>query len=174
MVRFDRRSGAGAALDHVRVQGSLRQILCSGDIIGTFLENPYKLFADDLTLLFRIHDTSQSPQEPLARIHGYQPDSHRRREIIAHLLGLVFAQQAVIDEYAGQLIADGLVNQRRHAARIDTARNAAHNTGIADLGSDLLYRFVNEGSCRPQLMTSTDFYDKMTQKFLAKRCMRDF
>jgi hypothetical protein len=39
-----------------------------------------------------------------------------------HLLGLVEAQQAVIDEDAGQLVADRTVDQRRRHRGIDAAR----------------------------------------------------
>ena len=38
-----------------------------------------------------------------------------------HLLGLAEPQQAVIDEHAGELIADRLVQQHRGHRRIDAA-----------------------------------------------------
>ena len=53
------------------------------------------------------------------------------------LLGLAGAQQAVIDEDAGELVADRLVDQHRGDRRIDAAGEAADHPALADLGADL-------------------------------------
>ena len=42
-------------------------------------------------------------------------------------------QQAVVDEHAGELVADGLVQQRRHHRRIDAAREPEQHAALADL-----------------------------------------
>ena len=48
----------------------------------------------------------------------------------------VLAQQAVVDEDAGQLVADGAVDERRGDARIDAARQAEDDLLVADLRAD--------------------------------------
>jgi hypothetical protein len=52
---------------------------------------------------------------------------------VHHLLGFVEAQQAVIDEDAGQLVADRAVDQRRRHRRIDAARKAENDLLAAHL-----------------------------------------
>ena len=42
----------------------------------------------------------------------------------------------MIDEYAGELVADGLVDQHRRHRTIDPAREAADHLGVADLVAD--------------------------------------
>ena len=54
-----------------------------------------------------------------------------------HLAGLVLAEQAMIDEDAGELIADRLVDQKRGDRRIDAARQAADHAPLPDLRPDL-------------------------------------
>jgi hypothetical protein len=47
-------------------------------------------------------------------------------EHVHHHVALVQAQQAVVDKHAGQLVADGAVDQGRGDRRIDATRQAAH------------------------------------------------
>ena len=49
------------------------------------------------------------------------------------LIGLGLAHQAVIDEHAGELVADGLVDQHRRDRRIDAARQPADHPPGPDL-----------------------------------------
>ena len=63
-------------------------------------------------------------------------DAEVARERVHHLLGLVQAQQPVVDEHAGQLVADRLVDQRRRDRRIDAARQPEDHLFGADLLAD--------------------------------------
>ena len=51
-------------------------------------------------------------------------------------LRLVAAQDAVVDEDAGELIADGAVDQRRGDGGVDAAREPADDAGRPHLGAD--------------------------------------
>ncbi len=53
------------------------------------------------------------------------------------LLGLVQPHQAVIDEDAGQLLADRLVDEQRRDRGVDAAGEPADHPALADLGLDL-------------------------------------
>jgi hypothetical protein len=53
-------------------------------------------------------------------------------------------QQAVIDEHAGELVADRLVDQHRGDRGIDAAGQAADHPALADLGADFLDRLLAE------------------------------
>ena len=64
-------------------------------------------------------------------------------------LGLVLAQQAVIDEHAGELVADRLMDQHGGDGGIDAAGQAADHLAFADLFADLLDRFLAERAHGP-------------------------
>ena len=70
-------------------------------------------------------------------------------ERLHHLLGLVLAQQAVIDEHAGQLVADRAVHQQRRDRRVDAARERADHLRVADLLADPLDLLLDELQRRP-------------------------
>ena len=57
-------------------------------------------------------------------------------EQLDHFLRLARAQQAVIDEDAGELVADGFVDQHGSDRRIHAARQAADNAPLSGLGAD--------------------------------------
>ena len=61
----------------------------------------------------------------------HQPDVEAVAEGRHHLLGLALPQQAVIDEDAGELVADRLVDQHRGDRRIDAAGQAADHPPAA-------------------------------------------
>jgi isovaleryl-CoA dehydrogenase len=52
-------------------------------------------------------------------------------------------QQAVVDEHAGELVADGLVKQRGDHGGIDATRQAEDHLFLADLGAHLGDRVLN-------------------------------
>ena len=54
-----------------------------------------------------------------------QPDAGRRDVVLLDLLGLARPQQPVVDEDAGELVADGPVHQRRRDRRVDAAGQPA-------------------------------------------------
>src|SRR5207302_2334464 len=61
-----------------------------------------------------------------------------------YLLGLRKPQQAVIDEHAGELIADRLVDEHGGHRGIHAAREAADYAVLADLTANLLDRLLLE------------------------------
>jgi hypothetical protein len=54
-------------------------------------------------------------------------------EHVHHHVALVEAQQAVVDEHAGELVADGAVDQGRGHRGIDAAGQAQDHFLVADL-----------------------------------------
>ena len=70
-------------------------------------------------------------------------------EQVDHGLGFVEPKQPVIDEHAGELIADRLVDQHRRDGGIDAAGQAADHFALADLSADLFDRLLAEGAHGP-------------------------
>ena len=61
---------------------------------------------------------------------------NRSRNVLHDLLRLALPQQSVIDEDAGELIADRLMDQHRGNRRIHPAREAADHPALPHLGAD--------------------------------------
>ena len=95
-------------------------------------------------------------------------------ENLAHDFRLAPAQHAVIDENAGELVADGLVNQRRRDARIHTAAQAQNDLFLADLGANLLDGLFDVIPHRPLLAAAANLVDKIGDDFPAARRVDDF
>ena len=71
------------------------------------------------------------------------------------------AQQAVVDEDAGQLIADRLVDQHRRDRGIDAAGKAADHPAPADLLADFLARLGAERGHGPVAPEAGDLVDEI-------------
>ena len=78
-----------------------------------------------------------------------------------HLFALAGAHQAVVDEDAGELVADRLVDQHRRDRRIDAAGEAANHPPLADLGADRFARLGAERRHRPVALQPGDVVDEI-------------
>ena len=139
MVSFD-----ADALCNIRIDGTLRQ---EGDAIllaGFFLKDTDKLGTDDLALLLRIADTGQLVQEAVDRIHVDQVGFHLVAENFDNLFGFTFAEQAVVDMHADQLLADGLDQQGGDNRTVHTAGKSQKNLFVTNLFPDCFHLLGDE------------------------------
>ena len=74
-------------------------------------------------------DAGERREEALLGVHADHPHAQVLREGAHHLVALAEAQQAVVDEHAGELGADGPVQQRRDHRGVDAAREAEQHLG---------------------------------------------
>ena len=86
-----------------------------------------------------------------------------------HDLRFAPAQQAVVDENAGELIADGFVQQRRRDTRIHAAAQAEDDPLVADLRADFFDGLVDVVAHRPILAASANAVDEVGDDLLAAR-----
>ena len=75
-------------------------------------------------------------EEALAGVDDDEVDAGRLDEVLLDLLGLALAQQPVVDEDAGQLVADRLLHQGRCDGGVDAAGERAEDAVLADLLAD--------------------------------------
>ena len=123
VVRLDRHrraAGEGDGFDHVGIQRALRQELdgtatVGGDALGLALERLDEQPPDGLALGLGIADAMQRAQELGTGLNMHERDVELAAEQPHDLLALASAHQAVIDEDAGELIADRFVDQHRGA-----------------------------------------------------------
>jgi len=76
---------------------------------------------------------------------------------------LTGAQQAVVDEDAGQLVADRTMDQRRGDARVHATRQPADDPAVTDLLADPLDGVFDEGIHRPAGASAADAERKIPQ-----------
>ena len=131
VMRLDhvRLAGLGAGrLDHVGIDGALRQPAHVAMTRGFFLEHLDEQPADDLALGFRIVDAGQRGEEALARVDADHAQMHVLGELRHHLIALLKAQQAGVDEDAQKLLADGPMQQAPPPPRNRRRRTSPSNT----------------------------------------------
>ena len=147
---------APGALDHVRVNGALRQKFDAFQLARFLGEAVHEQPADDLALGFRLALGAQLVQKRLGRVDGDQIHALAVVEDADDLFRLALAQQAGVDEHADQLVADGAMQQRRRHRRVDTTAQAEQHLLTADLRPNGRDRVVDEGGWRPVGLAAAD------------------
>ena len=158
--------------DHVRINRPLRQPAGVLDLGRLFLENVDENAADDLALLLRIGHALERREKPVLGVHADDLDPHVAREGLHHLIAFVQAQQAVVHENAGQLLADGAVQQRRDHGGIDAAGQTQDDFVLADLGAHRLDHALDDVARRPQRAAAADVVHEALQDAAPLRGVR--
>ena len=95
----------------------------------------------------------------------------RHVEVVAergdHLIALVLAHQPVVDEHAGQPVADRPVDEQRRDARVDAARERADRPAVADLLADPLDLLLDHRARAPGAVGAADVDQEVPQHLLA-------
>ena len=119
----------------------------------SFLASASNTSMNSLPMVLRFCSGSVTPSSaPRKCVRGV--DVHQRDVVVAAEqiddgLAFVQPQQAVIDEHAGELVADRLVDQHGGDRGIDAAGQPADHPALADLLADFLDRLVLEGAHGP-------------------------
>ena len=114
--------------------------------LASALEHLDEEAADGLALGLGVGDAVELAQKLLGGVHVHERDVVVVAEQVDDLSASSSAQQAVIDEDAGELVADRLVDQHGGHGRIDAAGEAADHLALADLGADLRDLLLAEGA----------------------------
>ena len=96
------------------------------------------------------------------------------RERLHHLLRFVQPQQPVIDEHAGELVADRAVDERRGHRRVDAAGQPEDHFVRADLRADARDRLGDVVRHVPVAVAAADLVHEALQQRLALERVRDF
>src|SRR5688572_19531653 len=159
--------------DHVRVQRALHEeARVVPHLLGSILEDINERVTDAPALLLRITDSGERREEAVTRIDRDEVDAEVRAEGSLDLIALVKAEQAGVDEDAGELIGNGTVHERRGDRRVDTAGESADHSRRSDLASNLGDLFLDERARRPRGLGTAYLEEEVRDHFPTTRRVR--
>ena len=166
VVRLDRRRRrpVAAGLDHVGVERALDEEAGVVELRRLLLEDADELLADDLALALGLVDAGEPGEEALGGVDVDQAVAEALAEGRDDLLGLVLAHQAVVDEHAGELVADRPVDEQRRGRRVDAAGEPA---------DDARRRRPGRGSARPARRSPRPATSALAAGDLAQEALED-
>lgn len=122
-----------SALDDVGIDRSLHEIVDFAEFFCFFTEYVDEVFADYLAFALRLPDAAKIGQEPFGSVDFYQVHSSFVAEDAHNVVCLVLAEQSVIDENTGEVIAYGFVKQGRRDRAVHSAAHGAKDFAVAHL-----------------------------------------
>ena len=147
MVGLHRLVAADARLDDVGVDRALSEELDVAvlllEIARRVGEDLDELAADDLALLLRIRLALRLVEEALLAVKRDEVHAELALEDLLDHLAFVQTHAAVVDENADELLADGLVKERRANGRVNAAGKREQDLLVADLLLDRLDLFLD-------------------------------
>ena len=156
----DRRARRLTALDNVRVNRALREVIQLAELFGFRLEYFQEVTTDNLALRFGVGNALQVLIEDFAGVGRNQTHGESVREHIHHLLGFALAHEAVVNVDAGQAVADGLINQRRRDGGVHAAgKSQQHRALVAHDFADVGNRRLRVGFHRPVAHAAADIQE---------------
>jgi len=170
VVRLDQGGGIavdGHAFDDVGIKGALAEKLGLAHGLGGLLKNPDEFAPDDFSFLLGIGDPFEFGQEPGGSIHHFQFETQTVGENAFDALHLLGPHQAIVDQNADQLVANGPVDQGGGNAGIHPATEAEDDPFPSDLLPDILDGFFNERLHGPGGFAAADVENKILQDFPA-------
>ncbi len=137
---------------------------CSfGDAKGFLLEDGDEFGADDLALLLGVGDAGEVAEEEVGGVNGVDVEAELVAQVLLHGLELVFAEDAVVDEDAGELVSDGAVDEDGGDGGVNAAGESADDAAVADFFADGGDGFVDEALRRPVGVEAADVEDEVAQ-----------
>ena len=138
MVAFDDRRAPAAGFDHIRIDGALGQIVHLPQLSALLLKYPDEFLPDALTLFLRLTHAGKALQETVRRVHPQEAGSPSGEGRL-HLVPLVFPQETVVHEDAGELIPHRLRQQRRADGGIHPAGQSQQHPPVPQAAPQLLH-----------------------------------
>ncbi len=177
VVELDVGSGAGVAMagfDDVGIEGALGEEFCVGDGEGFAFEDVDEDFADDFAFLLRVGDVGEGFEEVIGGVDDAEIDFEVIAESGFDGLAFVFSEEAVVDEDAGELGADGFVEECGEDGGIDATGEAADDVGGADLLADGIDGGVYEVAHFPGAIGVADAVEEVFEDLRAVGGVGDF
>lgn len=175
VVGLDGLGGAfdGAGLDYVGVDGALAEPFGVGYEFGFGVEDVDEGLADGLAFLFGVGYAGEDAVEAFFGVDAFHVEAHIFVGF-EDVLELVFAEEAVVDEYAVELVADGFVEEDGCDGGVDSAAEAEDDFVGADFLAELADCGFDEGFGGPLLGAVADADDEVFEDGEAVGGVMDF
>src|SRR6266496_3785331 len=173
------------ALDHIRIKRALSKKLITAvsatpesfrgcgefartvplvffeQLLGRMLKHFDEFIADQLSFRFRVAYAFEQIEKALACVHVLQTDVKIFAENALHDFFFTRAQQSVIHENTGKLVADCFVQQRSGHGRINPAAQTEHDLLIANLLPNARTSLFDKRAHSPIHRAVADVIDKI-------------
>ena len=123
--------------------------------------------------VLRVGHAGQPVEKQLRRVHEHERQL-QPLVALANLRRFVQAQHAVVDEDAGQLVADRAMDDERRDRRVDAAAQRADDAAVADLRADPRRRLLDKRRHRPVAGAAADAVGEVAQDLEAAFGVDDF
>ena len=138
------------AFDDVRVERALREEVDRAQRARLLLEHGDELRPYGASLALRVRHAFEGADEPLRRVDVHEIQAEVALEHGADALRLLAPEQAVVNEDAGQLLADRLVDEFGGHCGVHAAGEGADDAPAADLLPDPPHALRDEVPRRPR------------------------
>ena len=163
VMGFDGGSGSRAGFHDVRIEGALDEEFHVFQLVCFFLEGVDEFSADGLSLLFRFGDAFQEGHEMLGCIDVHQLHVEFVGESIYYLFCFAETEEAVVYEDAGELVADGSMNEHRSDGGVYAAGERADDIVISYFFANIFYSDVDVVAHGPAAFTFADLEEEVFQ-----------
>ncbi len=136
--------------DDIWIERALGEEVSAVDFVGSLFEDFNKPMPNAFALDLWVIDAGKVIEEGFGRIDDAEVDFEMVAEGVFDEIALFVAEQAVVDEDAGELVADGFVEERSDDGGIDAAGEAAEDAFVADEFSYAGDFFVGVGTHFPR------------------------
>ena len=113
-----------SALNNIRIQGTLGQIIKGAKALTFLFEHTNKFVTNQLALLLWICHPGQFTDKAFARFDVFHSDMEFTVKEIHEKLRLSLSHKALINKHAGELIANRPVQQKGQRRRINSPRQS--------------------------------------------------
>ena len=156
------------ALDHIRINGSLGQPAGALDALGILVEGFHKEPADGLALGLGLREPFQRGEEIGRCVGPYHVEAHAL--VGGQNVGeFVFPEEAVVHENAGELRADGFIQQHGGHGGIHPAAKTQDHFFPANPAPEILNGGFNERIRGPVSLAAADIQRKVGKHLRALR-----
>ena len=153
----------------------LRTLVASAgtEVAGDLLEDPDEEFSDDLALALGVRDPGKRVEEAVSCLHVDQVDVELVEEGLLNLSTLIGAHETCVNEHAGELVADRLVDERSRHGGVDTAGQRAEDPLVPHLGLDLGDLGLDDRGVGPGRCEAGEFVQERRDEFLSSIGVHD-
>ena len=158
---------AGARFDHIGIKRPLNQEPDIANRRGSFFKDTDEDLPNDLSFLLRVGDTLEFFEKAISGLDMDEVNDEVGPKRLFDLLRLAGAEEAMVDEYGCQLVANRFMNQGRGHCRIDTARQAADDLARTDLMPYRLHLRLDDRVRRPRWGCLTNLIEELLEDLAA-------